>query len=232
MRIVVLGATGTTGQEIIRQALFQGHSVTALVRRPEALKITGERLTVVIGDATDEGVIASIIPGHDAVISSLGRPESGHSKETIDDSVEVRVCFESTRHLYAHLPRHGIRRLVLMSTHGAGASQDGSPYVIQLRDWVKNRVNDKDDMEAFVEAHRESPIDFTVIRNPLIYPSEGGRPFGVFEHVEFDDTSKIASADLARFALAEAVDGQFVNKFVSISEPLTGASAAKWYLAR
>ncbi|MFC5338848.1 NAD(P)-dependent oxidoreductase [Leucobacter denitrificans] len=232
MRIAVLGATGATGREIVKQALFQGHEVTALVRRPEALDVTHERLSVVVGDATEEKVIANLVPGHDAVIASLGRPESGHSKAEIDDSVEVNVCYESTKHLYKHLPQHGIKRLVLMSTHGSGTSNDGSPYVVQLRDWVGKRVKDKDDMEAFIDANRDAPIDFTVIRNPLIYPGQGGRPFGVFEQVEFDDTSKIPVSDLARFAIAEAVDGIFVNKFVSISEPLTGPSAAKWHLAK
>ncbi|UOQ59722.1 NAD(P)H-binding protein [Leucobacter rhizosphaerae] len=232
MRIAVLGATGATGQEIVRQALFQGHQVTALVRRPEALDVTHDALSVVVGDATEEAVIAGLVPGHDAVICSLGRPESGHSKAAIDDSLDVDVCFVSTQHLYRHLPKHGIRRLVVMSTHGSGSSNDGSPYVVQLRDWVGKRVKDKDDMEAFIEDHRADPIDFTVIRNPLIYPGQGGRPFGVFEQVEFDDTSRIPVSDLARFAIAEAVDGRFVNRFVSISEPLTGPSAAKWHLAR
>ncbi len=232
MRIAVLGATGATGREIVRQALFQGHEVTALVRRPEALDIAHAALSVIVGDATDDQVIAHLVPGHDAIIASLGRPESGHSKAEIDDTVEVDVCFESTRLLYKHLPQHGIRRLVLMSTHGSGTSNDGSPYVAQLRDWVGKRVKDKDDMEAFVDANRNSPIDFTVIRNPLIYSGQGGRPFGVFEQVEFDDTSRIPVSDLARFAIAEAVDGIFLNKFVSISEPLTGPSAAKWHLAR
>ena len=35
MKLVVLGATGGTGLEIIRQAVERGHSVTAFVRSPE-----------------------------------------------------------------------------------------------------------------------------------------------------------------------------------------------------
>jgi len=34
MKFVVLGATGGTGLEIVRQAIERGHSVTALVRSP------------------------------------------------------------------------------------------------------------------------------------------------------------------------------------------------------
>jgi putative NADH-flavin reductase len=38
MKLVVLGARGGTGLEIVRQAIERGHSVTALARSPEQLK--------------------------------------------------------------------------------------------------------------------------------------------------------------------------------------------------
>ncbi|MGE7622922.1 NAD(P)H-binding protein [Viridibacillus sp. NPDC096237] len=34
MNIIIFGATGRTGRELISQALKQGHSVTAFVRKP------------------------------------------------------------------------------------------------------------------------------------------------------------------------------------------------------
>jgi FlaA1/EpsC-like NDP-sugar epimerase len=36
LRILVIGATGGTGRELVRQALAQGHQVTAFVRNPES----------------------------------------------------------------------------------------------------------------------------------------------------------------------------------------------------
>jgi len=44
MRLVVLGATGGTGLEIVRQATERGHSVTALVRSPDRLKAFRDRI--------------------------------------------------------------------------------------------------------------------------------------------------------------------------------------------
>ena len=37
MNIIVFGATGTVGKQIIKQALEHGHSVTAFTRSPEKL---------------------------------------------------------------------------------------------------------------------------------------------------------------------------------------------------
>ena len=50
MRVLILGATGGTGREIVREAQLQGHSVTALVRsRTKAADLAGADL--VEGDA-------------------------------------------------------------------------------------------------------------------------------------------------------------------------------------
>ena len=50
MKLVLLGATGGTGLEIVRQALEKGHSVTALVRSPDRLKQFSDRIIVKQGD--------------------------------------------------------------------------------------------------------------------------------------------------------------------------------------
>lgn len=46
MKIVVLGATGQTGQHLVNQALQQGHSVTAVVRNPGKMTVSHDNLKV------------------------------------------------------------------------------------------------------------------------------------------------------------------------------------------
>ncbi|MYZ07341.1 NAD(P)H-binding protein, partial [Streptomyces sp. SID2999] len=53
MRLTVFGATGGVGGEIVRQALDAGHEVTAVVRDPARLTVTGDRLHVVWADLSD-----------------------------------------------------------------------------------------------------------------------------------------------------------------------------------
>src|SRR5882762_5785574 len=72
MKLVVLGATGGTGLEIVRQALEHGHSVTAFVRSPERLKQFGDRITVKQGDLLNSADLEKVLLGHDAVLSGFG----------------------------------------------------------------------------------------------------------------------------------------------------------------
>src|SRR5437763_14657298 len=72
MKLVVLGATGATGLEIVRQAIEHGHSVTAFVRSPERLQPFQDRITVKQGDLLNSAELEPVIKGHDAVLSGFG----------------------------------------------------------------------------------------------------------------------------------------------------------------
>jgi putative NADH-flavin reductase len=72
MKLVVLGATGGIGLELVRQAIQHGHSVTALVRSPEHLKPFADRITIKQGDLLNPTELAKAISGHDAILSGFG----------------------------------------------------------------------------------------------------------------------------------------------------------------
>ncbi len=48
MRIVLFGATGLTGNEILKQAIDDGHEVTIIVRNLNSIKIKGKPFTKII----------------------------------------------------------------------------------------------------------------------------------------------------------------------------------------
>jgi putative NADH-flavin reductase len=72
LRLLILGATGATGLELVRMAVERGHSVTAFVRSPEPLASLRNRIEVKKGDLLEASQLAQVIDGHDAVISAFG----------------------------------------------------------------------------------------------------------------------------------------------------------------
>lgn len=72
MNLLVFGATGGTGRALVRQALDQGHAVTAFARDPNKITIRHENLSIVQGDILDYNSVEAAVKGHDAVVSALG----------------------------------------------------------------------------------------------------------------------------------------------------------------
>src|SRR6266480_4450369 len=78
MKLLVLGATGRTGRELLAGALRQGHEVTALARDPSRLTVHDDRLRVCAGSATDPDTVDKAVAGQDAVLCALGRRQRGN----------------------------------------------------------------------------------------------------------------------------------------------------------
>ena len=111
MKLVVFGATGGTGHQIVTQALAQGHTVTAFVRRPEAVTTQHANLSIVQGDILDAAAVAAALAGHDVVLSALGT--RGDDKPVLPDG---------TRNILAAMAQAGIRRSLWVSSFGVGDS--------------------------------------------------------------------------------------------------------------
>jgi len=73
MKVLILGATGRTGREIVAQATEHAYTVTVLVRCPERLDAVDSKIRVLKGDVTDDGTaLTAAVAGQDVVISALG----------------------------------------------------------------------------------------------------------------------------------------------------------------
>jgi len=73
MNVVVYGATGNSGSEIVKELLKRGHKVTAVARKAGSLK-AADGLTVKTDDLSNVDAIAAIIKGSDAVVSAYAPP--------------------------------------------------------------------------------------------------------------------------------------------------------------
>jgi uncharacterized protein YbjT (DUF2867 family) len=73
MELTILAAAGATGQELTRQALDRGHTVTAIARTPARVTAPDSpRLQRVAADIRDPGAIAAALRGSKIVLSGLG----------------------------------------------------------------------------------------------------------------------------------------------------------------
>lgn len=158
MKLVVLGATGGIGLEIVRQAIEHGHSVTALVRSPERLKPFEGRITVIQGDVLSSAELERTVGGHDAVLSGFG-PRLPLSKEDADllrtFAVSVTTAMEHAN----------VRRVVVVSTAFLFKDAIVPPAYLFGRLFFPGIVSDASEMERVFQ---ESASDWTVVRPPQL----------------------------------------------------------------
>jgi uncharacterized protein YbjT (DUF2867 family) len=102
MRIVVFGANGPTGHQLLDQALAAGHQVVAVTRRPDTMPAR-DGLTVAGADVADVEAVSAAVAGADAVLSTLGVPFSRRP---------ITVYSTGARTIIAAMREHGVRRLV------------------------------------------------------------------------------------------------------------------------
>jgi uncharacterized protein YbjT (DUF2867 family) len=154
MKVVVFGATGGTGRELVKHALGHAHTVRAFVRRPDKLKIVHHRLEVVTGDVLDAASVQAAVAGQDAVFSALG--VNGLKADTI--------LSEGVANLLAAMEKERVRRLVFVSSLGVGDSRKQSGPLFRwvlLPTLLKHLFADKEKAEELIRA---SEVDWTIVR--------------------------------------------------------------------
>ncbi|CAM5328135.1 NAD(P)-dependent oxidoreductase [Streptomyces narbonensis] len=160
MKLTVFGATGGIGREIVHQALAAGHEVTAVVRDPARLAVTGERLVVHRADLTDPEALRPAVAGRDAVLSGLG------ARGRANAGVAARL----TRSVLAAMEAERVRRLVVVSAAPLGPVAEGDGMLDKAALAVINRVL-KDiyaDLRVMESALAASATDWTSVRPPKL----------------------------------------------------------------
>lgn len=111
--VLVAGATGRTGQQIVKHLLKDGYHVRALVRDPVTAKEQlGPDVEYVQGDVREPATVVAALRGASAVISSLAaRGKEGPNRPEVID-------FEGVRNLVNAGKAARVRQFVLVSSRG------------------------------------------------------------------------------------------------------------------
>jgi putative NADH-flavin reductase len=207
MKLVVLGATGSTGLEVVRQAIEHGHSVTAFVRSPDRLKPFCDRITIKQGSLLAAAELEPVIKGHDAVLSAFG-PRVPISK--VDANLLRQFAIALTR----AMPRAGVRRVVVESVAFLFKNAIIPPAYVLGRLFFPGVVADASAMEEVLE---KSGLDWTIARPPKLTPKRYTGKYRVSEGHLPPFGFSISYADVADYMIKAVENRSSVRKVVGIS---------------
>lgn len=202
-RVLIVGATGGTGSQLVTQALDRGYVVTALVRNPSKLRLQHPKLTVLQGDVLDEGSVEAAMRGQEAVLSALGHKRFFYP---------TRILSEGTRNILRAMKTHDVPRLVCETSLGIGDSAGRMglyytlfiiPVILPFYFWDKTR------QERMIA---ESDVEWVIVRpGVLTNGDKRGRSCHGRDVGSFFLTVRISRADVAEFMLKQLASDTYLR---------------------
>ncbi len=194
MKIVVFGASGGTGRELVQQGIQAGHEVTAFVRSADSLAGIAP-VRIIEGDARKAEDVKPALEGQDACLSALGARDL-----KTDDLLETAI-----QHILAGMHEHGVERLVVLGA--AGALHNSMRFQTvgrKIMFWavkatfLRNPFRDAAAQERLIEA---SSVNYTVVHPPRLTTEPGKNAWREERQGLPPGGMQIARADVAAYML-------------------------------
>ncbi|MGK9117306.1 NAD(P)-dependent oxidoreductase [Olivibacter jilunii] len=207
MNLIVFGSTGSIGTLIVKQALREGHRVTAFTRSPEKLQAPASPLLHIFkGDLTDKTAIQEAVKNQEAVLCAIGDGNKG----------SIRAI--GTKNIIDAMKQEGIKRLICETTLGLGDSAGNLNFFwkyVMFGMLLKKAFKDHQLQEQHLVG---SDLDYTIVRPSAFTAGERTDRY----KIDFDSKAKglslkISRADVAGFMLKQVTSNEYIRKAVSIS---------------
>lgn len=210
MKVVILGATGRTGTELVCQALDRGLHVVAYCRDCLKLDVVHPQLMKVSGQLDNRDDLRSAINNCDAVLSALGPMGKPSDHELSDGIANVLSAMEEC----------GVSRLIALSTTSAQDPLDQDNRRLKMRrDMVrKGRPTSYEQIVRYTQMIRESHTDWTLVRIAAILtekPLTHQAKVGYMGKDRF--RSSLSRANLAWFMLEQLTSTEHIRKAPALS---------------
>jgi len=208
MKVIVFGATGLMGKELVKQALFNGHTVKAYGRNVFTEDLPkDDNLELVQGALFDEGQVLNALKGCDAVLSAIGGDGGGADK--------TRSL--GMKNIVLQMNKAGVKRIIGIGGMGILEDEAGKLLMEEADFPPAYYAVSQEHLKAF-QFLKDSDLDWTFVCPPVIVAAE---PTGVFttnaDHVPADNKQRIHAGDLALFMLKEIDQREYVQHRVGIS---------------
>ena len=105
MKILILGATGRVGQEVLTHALSDGHDVTVLVRDKNKLCVDHQSVRLIEGNVLNPNDIQKAAECNDIIVSALSTDGSTTLSEAMPLIIET-------------MSQQGSKRIITIGTAG------------------------------------------------------------------------------------------------------------------
>lgn len=209
MKVIVFGASGTVGKELVQQSIAEGYTVTAFCRNPEKLEMDkSPQLILKAGDVLNPEEVQKVVKDQDLVIIALG---SGKSRKSI-------VRSQGTKNIIAAMHQHGVNRLICQTTLGTGDSRGNLNFFwkyIMFGWFLKQVFEDHELQEDYV---MNSQLDWTIVRPGAFTDGEKtGRYRHGFAANAQNLKLKISRADVADFILRQTKSLEYLRKSPGLS---------------
>jgi len=209
MKLLLIGGTGKTGRELIKQGLDQGHTITAIVRNPNKLKYDHPHLNVLKGNVLVPESFEHAFQGQDAVLSALG-----HKRFFI----KTRILSKGTTHVINAMKKHKLKRLICITSLGINDSRFklGLYYTLfTIPVILFFYFRDKAKQEKLI---LNSDLDWTIVRPGQL---TNGKKRMKYKHGSkvgsYILTKMISRADVAHFMLSQLKDATYLHKTPGIT---------------
>jgi putative NADH-flavin reductase len=207
MKLIVFGATGSLGSQIVDQGLQKGHSVTAFTRTPEKLSSMSQSgLKIFKGDIFDSKAVEKATREQDGVFCAIGDGNKG------------TVRAEGTKNIISGMKRTGVTRLICQTTLGLGESHGNLNFFwkyIMFGLLLKKAFYDHELQEKHL---LNSGLDYTIVRPSAFTDGNITRNYNIGFDGNYKSLNlKISRADVADFMLQQMESNEYVRRAVSIS---------------
>ncbi len=209
--ITIFGATGRMQHLLVQKALDNGYKVIGYARNASKMKISHPNLRLIEGTMLDEAGMERAVKGSDAVVETVG------------------CVSEGTKLVIQAMKKHGVKRLIVVSTSNAKDSRDLPDKKFALLLGVTRVAlkflgifnsqygNAVYELRKIAGIVRDSDLDWTLVRVAGLNdrPESGNIKAGhLGQGIIGFQTSR---ADMATFMLQQIEDLTYIRKAPAIS---------------
>jgi putative NADH-flavin reductase len=209
MKILIIGGTGGTGKQLIKQALILGLKVTVLARTPEKINIEHPNLKVLKGDVLDYSSVSNAMQSQEAVLSALGHRLFFNP---------TKILSEGTKNIIRAMNENNVKHLICITSLGINETRFklGIYYTLFVIPFIIFfYFRDKALQERLIE---KSNLDWTIVQPGQLTNGKKREKYKVGSNAgNYILTKMISRADVAHFMLHELLNPSRLQQKTGIS---------------